>query len=166
VVPMRDLFSMTPLISHLRSTTSLAIASLALAACTTEMGPDGQPRKVMTPMGAAVVQGVTAAGIGAGTGALMRGVNPVAAGAIAAGAGSVGSQAINAFIPQAGKGSSSSSGNPPSQSQQLYVRTSSGSFMPAKISYIQQPDGSYAPSYPRGQQLYRQLPNGSFAPVQ
>jgi len=117
-------------------------------------------------MGAAVVQGVTAAGIGAGTGALMRGVNPVAAGAIAAGAGSVGSQAINAFIPQAGKGSSSSSGNPPSQSQQLYVRTSSGSFMPAKISYIQQPDGSYAPSYPRGQQLYRQLPNGSFAPVQ
>lgn len=165
MVPMRDLFSMTPLISHLRSTTSLAIVSLALSACTTEMGPDGKPRKVMTPMGAAVVQGVTAAGIGAGTGALMRGVNPVAAGAIAAGAGSVGSQAINAFIPQAGKGSSSRSANAPTQSQQLYVRTSSGSFIPAKISYVQQPDGSYAPSYPRGQQLYRQLPNGSFAPV-
>lgn len=161
---------MTPLISHLRSTTSLCIVSLALSACTTEMGPDGQPRKVMTPMGAAVVQGITAAGIGAGTGALMRGVNPVAAGAVAAGAvaagaGSVGSQAINAFIPQAGKGSSSSSANAPTQRQQLYVRTSSGSFIPAKISYIQQPDGSYAPSYPRGQQLYRQLPNGSFAPV-
>jgi len=156
---------MIPSISHLRTITTLAIVSLALSACTTEMGPDGQPRKVMTPMGAAVVQGVTAAGIGAGTGALMRGVNPVAAGAIAAGAGSVGSQAINAFIPQAGKGSKNSSGNSQSQSQQLYVRSPDGSFVPAKISYIQQPDGSYAPSYPRGQQLYRQLPNGSFAPV-
>lgn len=154
---------MTPLISYLRSTASLAIASLALAACTTEMGADGQPRKVMTPMGAAVVQGVTAAGIGAGTGALMRGVNPVAAGAIAAGAGSVGSQTINAFIPQAGKGSVTATA--PAQNQQLYIRTSNGSFTPAKISYNQQSDGSYAPSYPKGQQLYRQQSNGSFVPV-
>lgn len=93
----------------------------------------------------------------------MHGVNPVAAGAVAAGAGSVGSQAINAFIPQAGKGSGKASGA--TQNQQLYIRASDGSFVPAKVSYIQQPDGSYAPSYPRGQQLYRQLPNGSFAPV-
>lgn len=121
---------------------SLTLLSLGLSACTTEIGADGQPHKVMTPMGAAVVQGVTAAGIGAGTGALMRGVNPVAAGAIAAGAGSVGSQAINAFIPQAGKGSAAAPA--PSQSQQLYVRSSNGSFVPAKVSYIQQADGSYA----------------------
>jgi hypothetical protein len=154
---------MIPSISHLRTITSLAIVSLALSACTTEIGADGQPHKVMTPMGAAVVQGVTAAGIGAGTGALMRGVNPVAAGAISAGAGSVGSQAINAFIPQAGKGSATAPA--PSQNQQLYVRSSDGSFIPAKVSYIQQADGSYVPSYSRGQQLYRQLPNGSFAPV-
>lgn len=144
---------------------SLTLLSLGLSACTTEIGADGQPHKVMTPMGAAVVQGVTAAGIGAGTGALMRGVNPVAAGAIAAGAGSVGSQAINAFIPQVGKGSGKSQPSSQSKSQQLYVRSSDGSFVPAKISYIQQADGSYAPSYPRGQQLFCQLPNGSFTPV-
>jgi hypothetical protein len=154
---------MIPSISHLRKITSLAMIGLTLTACTTEIGADGQPHKVMTPMGAAVVQGVTAAGIGAGTGALMRGVNPVAAGAISAGAGSVGSQAINAFIPQAGKGSATAPA--PSQNQQLYVRASDGSFTPAKVRYIQQGDGSYVPSYPRGQQLYRQLPNGSFAPV-
>jgi outer membrane lipoprotein SlyB len=131
-----------------------------LSACTTEIGPNGQPRQVMTPTGAAVVQGLSAAAIGAGTGALMRGVNPVAAGAISAGAGSIGSQAINAFIP---KSSGSQSGQQQTN-QQLFVR-SGDSFVPAKISYIQQPDGSYAPSYPRGKQLFRQLQNGSFAPV-
>jgi len=141
---------------------TLVSTTTLLAACTTEVGPNGQPRQVMTPFGAAAVQAVTAAGIGAGTGALMRGVNPVAAGAISAGAGSVGSQAINAFIPKA----SSQGGGYQSQptNQQLYVR-SGDSFVPAKISYAQQPDGSYVPSYPRGKQLFRQLPNGSFAPV-
>ena len=142
-------------------TFSLAtIVSLLAGGCTTEVGPNGQPRSVMTPLGAAAVQGVTAAAIGAGTGALMRGVNPVAAGAISAGAGSVGSQAINAFIPKAG----GQSGPQQQTSQQLFVR-SGDSFIPARISYIQQPDGSYAPTYPRGQQLFRQLPNGAFAPV-
>ena len=101
--------------------------------------------------------------IGAGTGALMRGVNPVAAGAISAGAGSIGSQAINAFIPK----SSGSGGGYQQQptNQQLYTRSSDGGFVPAKISYVQQQDGTYIPSYPRGKQLFRQLPNGSFAPV-
>jgi len=137
------------------------VSTLALlSACTTEIGADGQPHQVMTPLGAAALQGVSAAAIGAGTGALMRGVNPVAAGAISAGAGSIGSQAINAFIP---KSSGSQSGQQQTK-QQLYVR-SGDSFAPAQISYIQQPDGSYAPSYPRGKQLFRQLPNGSFAPV-
>jgi outer membrane lipoprotein SlyB len=139
---------------------SLIPAVALLSACTTEVGPNGQPRQVMTPTGAAVVQGLSAAAIGAGTGALMRGVNPVAAGAISAGAGSIGSQAINAFIP---KSSGSQSGQQQTN-QQLFVR-SGDSFIPAKISYIQQPDGSYAPSYPRGKQLFRQLQNGSFAPV-
>jgi outer membrane lipoprotein SlyB len=77
-------------------------AIVLLSSCTTEIEPNGQTRQAMTPMGAAVVQGLSAAGIGAGTGALMKGVNPVAAGAISAGAGSVGSQVINAFIPKAG----------------------------------------------------------------
>jgi len=149
----------------MKTSSLLALASTTalLAACTTEVGPNGQPRSVMTPMGAAVVQGLTAAGIGAGTGALMRGVNPVAAGAIAAGAGSVGSQAINAFIPKSSGGGSSQSQQQTTQT--LYTRTSDGSFTPAKISYLQQMDGSYAPSYPRGRQLFRQLPNGAFAPV-
>ena len=138
----------------------LVPAVALLSACTTEVGPNGQPRQVMTPLGAAAVQGLSAAAIGAGTGALMRGVNPVAAGAISAGAGSIGSQAINAFIP---KSSGSQSGQQQTN-QQLFVR-SGDSFVPAKISYIQQPDGSYAPSYPRGKQLFSQLPNGSFAPV-
>ena len=140
------------------STLSLAIIAILLASgCTTEIGPNGQPRSVMTPLGAAAVQTVTATGIGAGTGALLGGVNPVAAGAISAGAGSVGSQAVNAFIPKAG---SQPQGNPT-----LYVRTSDGSFVPAKVRYVQQPDGSYVPSYPSGKQLFRQLPNGSFAPA-
>ncbi len=139
----------------------LAATTALLAACTTEVGPNGQPRSVMTPMGAAAVQAVTAAGIGAGTGALMHGVNPVAAGAISAGAGSVGSQAINAFIPKAGSQSSAQQSANPT----LYVRTSDGSFVPAKVRYVQQPDGSYVPSYPSGRSLYRQLPNGAFAPA-
>ena len=136
--------------------------SALLSSCTTEIGPNGQPRQVMTPLGAAAVQGLSAAAIGAGTGALLRGVNPVAAGAISAGAGSIGSQAINVFIPK----SSGQGGGYQQQptSQQLYVRSGDG-FVPAKISYVQQPDGSYVPSYPRGRQLFRQLPNGSFAPV-
>jgi hypothetical protein len=152
-----------------------ATASVALlGACTTEMTPDGRQRSVMTPMGAAAVQAVTAAGIGAGTGAMMRGVNPVAAGAISAGAGSVGSQAINAFIPKSsGSGGNSSyrenysGGNYQQQpsNQQLYIHTSDGYFVPAKTSYIQQPDGSYVPGYPRGRQLFRQLPNGAFVPA-
>lgn len=141
----------------------VTIAALLASGCTTQIGADGQPHQVMTPMGAAVVQGVSAAAIGAGTGALLKGVNPVAAGAISAGAGSVGSQAINAFIPKAGAGGSG--GAPQQTNQQLYTLTSDGSFVPAKIRYIQQPDGSYAPSYPRGVRLFRQLPNGNFAPV-
>ena len=143
----------------------LSLASIAalLAGCTTEVGPNGQPRSVMTPMGAAVVQGVTAAAIGAGTGALMNGVNPVAAGAISAGAGSVGSQAVNAFIP---KSSGQGGGAAPQQqvNNTLYVRSGDG-FAPAKISYVQQPDGAFVPAYSNGRKLYRQLPNGSFAPV-
>jgi hypothetical protein len=137
------------------------ITALFASGCTTEVGPNGQTRQVMTPTGAAVVQGLSAAAIGAGTGALMRGVNPVAAGAISAGAGSIGSQAINAFIP---KSSGSGGGASQQPNQQLYVR-SGDSFIPAKISYVQQPDSSYAPIYPRGKQLFRMLPNGSFSPV-
>lgn len=148
----------------MQTSSFLALVSTTafLSACTTQIGQDGQPHQVMTPFGAAAVQAVTAAGIGAGTGALLKGVNPVAAGAISAGAGSVGSQAINAFIPK----SSGQGGGYQSQptNQQLYVR-SGDSFEPAKISYVQQPDGSYVPSYPRGKQLFRQLPNGSFTPV-
>ena len=150
----------------MKNSSFLSLASIAalLAGCTTEVGPNGQPRSVMTPMGAAVVQGVTAAAIGAGTGALMNGVNPVAAGAISAGAGSVGSQAVNAFIPKS-TGQGQGAGNAPQQANTpLYVR-SGESFAPAKISYVQQPDGGFVPAYPSGRKLYRALPNGSFVPV-
>ena len=152
----------------MKTTSLIALASTAalFAGCTTEIGPNGQPHSVMTPLGAAAVQGVTAAAIGAGTGALLGGVNPVAAGAISAGAGSVGSQAINAFIPKSSGGSSVQAAQQQQQGNQtLYTRSSEGGFMPAKISYLKQVDGSYAPSYPRGKQLFRQLPNGAFAPV-
>ena len=152
----------------MKTTSLIALASTAalLAGCATEIGPNGQPRSVMTPLGAALVQGVAAAGIGAGTGALMRGVNPVAAGAMSAGAGSIGSQAINAFIPKSSGGSSAQVAQQQQQTNQtLYTRSSEGGFTPAKISYLKQVDGSYAPSYPRGKQLFRQLPNGAFAPV-
>lgn len=139
----------------------VAIPAFFASGCTTEIGPNGQPRSVVTPVGAAAIQAVTAAGIGAGTGALMHGVNPVAAGAISAGAGSVGSQAITAFIPKAGAQSSAQQSANPT----LYVSTSDGSFVPAKVRYVQQPDGSYVPTYPSGRNLYRQLPNGSFVPA-
>jgi hypothetical protein len=86
---------------------------------------------VMTPMGAAVLQTATAAGIGAGTGALMHGANPVAIGAVSAGAGSVGSQVINSFVPQAGNAPQYNNGgggypNP----QQRYQQLPNGSFVP------------------------------------
>ena len=145
----------------------VALAStLFVSGCTTEIGPNGQPHQVMTPLGAAAVQGVTAAAIGAGTGALMRGVNPVAAGAISAGAGSVGSQAINAFIPKSSGQQGVASPFPQQQSEanvQLYTR-SGNSFVPAKIRYVQQMDGSYAP-VSSGGKLYRQMPNGAFIPI-
>ena len=145
----------------------VALAStLFVCGCTTEIGPNGQPHQVMTPLGAAAVQGVTAAAIGAGTGALMRGVNPVAAGAISAGAGSVGSQAINAFIPKSSGQQGVAAPFPQQQSQanvQLYTR-SGNSFVPAKIRYVQQMDGSYAP-VSSGGKLYRQMPNGAFIPI-
>jgi len=151
-------------------TTSLIPVALAftlfVSGCTTEIGPNGQPHQVMTPLGAAAVQGVTAAAIGAGTGALMRGVNPVAAGAISAGAGSVGSQAINAFIPKSSGQQGVAAPFPQQQSQanvQLYNR-SGNSFVPAKIRYVQQMDGSYAP-VSSGGKLYRQMPNGAFIPI-
>jgi hypothetical protein len=41
-----------------------------------------------------------------------------------------------------------------------------GRIVPATANYVQQPDGNYAPSYPRGRQLFQRLPNGAFAPVQ
>ena len=78
----------------------IATVSLLACGCTTVTDSHGNKRSVMTPLGAAVVQTATATGIGAGTGAMMRGANPVAIGAVSAGAGSVGSQAINAFIPK------------------------------------------------------------------
>jgi uncharacterized protein YceK len=82
------------------SVTVSAILLLLTSGCTTVTDRYGNTRSVMTPMGAAVVQTATATGIGAGTGAMMRGSNPVAIGAVSAGAGSIGSQAINAFIPK------------------------------------------------------------------
>ena len=139
-----------------------AIATLLVTACTTEVDPNGQSRSVMTPLGAAALQSLAAAGIGAGAGALMPHMNSVAAGAISAGAGSVGSQAISAFIPKAG---SSQSAPQQQVGPYLYTRTEDGSFAPVKLRYIQQPDGSYVPSYPPGRQLYRLLPNGAFAPA-
>ena len=151
--------------AHMKTPAVLPIVvtvALLASGCTTEIGPDGQPRKVMTPMGAATLQAVTAAGIGAGTGAMMRGMNPTAAGAIAAGAGSVGSQAINAFIPKAG---SQTGGQQQMVNQPLYTRSSDGSFRAVKPSYVQQPNGSYVPTYPQGRKLYQQLPNGAFVPV-
>lgn len=151
-------------IMNKNSLAALLSSSLLLAGCATEIGPDGQPRKVMTPAGAAALQAITAAGIGAGAGALMPNMNSVAAGAISAGAGSVGSQAINAFIPKS-SGGGSAQASQQQTTQTLYVRTSDGGFTPAKISYVKQVDGSYVPSYPQGRQLFRQLPNGSFAPV-
>jgi hypothetical protein len=148
----------------MKNQTAVLLASLLpfIAGCTTEIGADGQPHSVMTPVGVAATQAVTAAAIGAGTGALCRGVNPVATGAISAGAGSIGSQAVTAFIPKAGsQGSQQQAPSGP-----LYRMTSDGSFVPAKIRYTQMSDGSYAPSYPQGVRLYRQLPNGSFVQVQ
>jgi len=78
----------------------IATGVLLASGCTTVTDSHGHTRSVMTPLGAAVVQTATATGIGAGTGAMMHGANPVAIGAVSAGAGSVGSQVINAFIPK------------------------------------------------------------------
>ena len=82
---------------------SLAIIALTLPSCTTVVGPDGQPRQVMTPMGAAITQTLVSTGVGAGTGALMNKAPGWANGMVSAGAGSIGSQVVNAFIPQSGQ---------------------------------------------------------------
>ncbi len=142
---------------------------LLLSGCATEIGPDGRQRSVMTPMGAAVLQTATSAGIGAGTGAIMgKNANPVAVGAVSAGAGSVGSQVINTFVPKQSAQQPQYQQAPAPQYQQpeYFFRSPDGRFVPATANYVQQPDGSYAPSFPRGRQLFQRLPNGAFAPVQ
>jgi len=113
-------------------------------------------------MGAAVVQTLTSTAIGAGTGAMMHGSNPVAIGAVSAGAGSVGGQVLNAFIPQA-----SSQPQPvvSNGGASFYQRRSDGSFVPASVSYQQMSDGSVVPVSSSGRRLYRLLPNGAFAPL-
>jgi hypothetical protein len=146
----------------------LSISSLLVAGCATEIGPDGRQRSVMTPMGAAVLQTATAAGIGAGTGAIMgKNANPVAVGAVSAGAGSIGSQAINTFVPKAGQQPQYQQ-QPVQQQQQpeYFFRNPDGRFVPATATYVQQPDGTYVPSYPPGRKIFQRLPNGAFAPVQ
>jgi hypothetical protein len=162
-------------------TSLLTVALLFVTGCTTVTGPNGQPQSVMNPMGAAVVQTLASTALGAGTGALMRGVNPVAIGAVSSGVGSIGSQVINSFIPQGGqqqpqqqsynptpvtygvnqRQSVASSGG----SASLYQRQYDGSFVPASVSYQQMSDGSYAPVSSSGKPLYRLLANGSFAPA-
>lgn len=77
------------------------VVSLALAACTTVQGPNGQPQQVMSPVGAAIVQTLVSTGVGAGTGALMGNAPGWANGMASGGISSVVGQAVNAFIPQA-----------------------------------------------------------------
>lgn len=142
------------------------VSALMLGACTTVVGPDGRERQVMTPMGAGIVQTFVSAGVGAGTGALMRNSPGWATGAVAGGGGSVVSQVVNSFIPQAGPNYR------PAASQPVYCGVDepvfSGQGNSAGLGYGQGYNTPAPQQHPSGQQvpLYYRRPDGSFAPVQ
>ena len=99
-------------------------------------------------MGAGIVQTLVSAGVGAGTGALMRNSPGWATGAVAGGGGSVVSQVVNSFIPQGGGYRQSSYYAPgtatPNSSRRPYGASGSTPL------YYQRPDGSFVrvnPSY-------------------
>lgn len=87
--------------------TSLPVV-LALCLCSCETVPDqyGRPHNVLTPAGAAIVNTVVSTGIGTGTGALMNNQPGWITGGASSLAGSIASQLVNAFTPQAGNYSS------------------------------------------------------------
>jgi hypothetical protein len=136
----------------------VGIVASTLTGCETVVDSYGQRRQVMSPLGAAVLQTGVSTAIGAGTGALMRKSPGWANGAVSAGVGSIGSQVINAFIPQAG-------------SYQRPVYASAPQYRP-----YQQPQQYRQPYYQQqqyqpmsnqgGTPLYYRRPDGSFARVQ
>jgi hypothetical protein len=137
-------------------TITATIASFSIlfcVGCTTVYGPNG-PQSVMSPAGAAVVQGLVSAGLGAATGSLMSKSPSWANGMLSAGVGSVGSQVVNAFIPQA-------SGS----SQQTYQNNYSGynnypNYRPNTGYGNSYPQQSY--SYPNYQQQGYQQPQAYY----
>lgn len=78
----------------------LLIAALPfLSACSTIQGPDGRIHRVVSPEGMAVLEAVTAVGVGAGTGALMRNTPGWANGAVSGLAGDVTGQILRNVVP-------------------------------------------------------------------
>jgi len=126
----------------------LSSTTLLLAACETVTGPNGQPRSVMTPLGAGILQTVIATGVGAGSGALLRNQQGWANGMVSGGVSSIASQAVNAFVPQTGY----------QQTRYAQPQYSSPQY-PVQNGYNQ-------PRPSQGQTLYYRRPDGSFAPVQ
>ncbi|MBE2204570.1 MAG: hypothetical protein IAE94_09565 [Chthoniobacterales bacterium] len=127
----------------------LLAALIGLSGCQTYTLSNGQTRTGLSPTGAALAQLGVATAIGVGTGALMKKSPSWATGGVSGAAGSVGSQLLNALVPQA-----------PAQYQQVQQ-------YPVQYQQpvrYQQP--VYQQGYPQVQPQYVRLQNGQIVRIQ
>ena len=129
----------------------LLTALIGLTGCQTYTMPNGQTRTGLSPTGAALAQLGVATAVGVGTGALMKKSPSWATGGVSGAAGNVGSQILNALVPQA-----------PAQYQQPVQQY--------PVQY-QQPARYQQPVYQQGYQQqvqprYVQLQNGQIVRIQ
>lgn len=155
-------------------------AACFLTGCETLVGPDGQTRTVMSPVGSALTQVLVSTATGAGTGALMKNSPSWATGAVSGASGNITSQLVNAFLP-----TKQNIYNAQAQPVNYPVRQQQQSYQPnyQQASYQRQQQ-NYQPNYQQQQQnypqyagvnnarpvdqqpLFTQLPNGKFVRVQ
>lgn len=144
---------------------SIIIVTLCLQACTTVTGLDGRQRQVVTPAGAAIMQGLIATGVGVGTGALMDGQPGWANGGVSSLAGSVSSQLVDAFLPKEDDQENYAPQQPPApnyyRGSQNQNQNQNVSYQPQRQNYYQQDQAYLQQTEP----IYRQMPNGQFAQI-
>jgi len=144
-MPYNKIMKATPLI--------LLAALIGLTGCQTYTMPNGQTRTGLSPTGAALAQLGVATAIGVGTGALMKKSPSWATGGVSGAAGSVGSQLLNALVPQA-----------PAQYQQPVQQYQQYPVQYQQPARYQQP--LYQQGYQQVQPQYVRLQNGQIVRIQ
>ena len=128
----------------------LVLLATPFTGCTTIVGPDGRPRSVMSREGMALLETAVAAGIGAGTGALMENSDGWASGSVSGAAADVAGQVLRNVIP----------------TEQSVYRA-----QPQQVPFNAYPQlaqmvGVTQPVVSATQQLYTRRPDGTFVRIQ